>query len=336
MTLREGKLPPELLAELVAHTSSGPDILVGAAVGEDAAVVRGHDRLVVTSDPITFTEEEIGTYVVAVNANDIVAMGGIPRYLSTTILVPPGTHFAAVRSVFERIGEASRRLGLLWIGGHTEVTPAVTRLVVSGNAIGTLERPPLRTNGARAGDRLVLTKWAALEGTTLVARERPKLCRELLGEVAYRRVLAWLTEPGISIAREGRITAGCAITAAHDPTEGGVVTGIREIALSSGLAVSVERDSIAVRPETALVCRSLGLDPLGLVSSGCFLFSAAEAEARRACRLLEQEGIPAAVIGIMGEPGGALTMRDAAGEHPLPHFERDELCRLDERPEGRG
>ena len=328
MALKEGKLPPELLAELVTHTSSAPDVLVGAAVGEDAAVVRGYERLVVTTDPITFSEADIGTYVAAVNANDVVAMGGIPRYLTTTILVPPGTEADRVRAIFERIGKAARTLGLLWIGGHTEVTNAVTRIVVSGQAIGSLDRAPTRSSGAREGDLLVLTKWAALEGTTLLARERPELCVRLLGADRHRRVLGWLEDPGIAIVAEGRVTARCLVTAGHDPTEGGVATGIHEIARSSGLGARIESARIPIREETSSLCRELGIDPLGLLSSGCYLFTAAPAEAERACALLRDAAIPAICIGVMGGPREAVVLREAGRERPLPSFERDEFLRI--------
>jgi hydrogenase expression/formation protein HypE len=328
MALKEGKLPPELLAELVTHTSSAPEVLVGAAVGEDAAVVRGYERLVVTTDPITFSEADIGTYVAAVNANDVVAMGGIPRYLTTTILVPPGTEAERVRAIFERIGKAARALGLLWIGGHTEVTSAVTRIVVSGQAIGSLDRAPTRSSGAREGDLLVLTKWAALEGTTLLARERLELCVRLLGADRHRHVLGWLEDPGIAIAAEGRITARCLVTAGHDPTEGGVATGIHEIARSSGLGARIESARIPIREETSIICRELAIDPLGLLSSGCYLFTAAPAEAERACALLREAAIPATSIGLMLGPQEAVVLREAGRERALPSFERDEFLRI--------
>jgi hydrogenase expression/formation protein HypE len=332
MALKEGKLPPELLAEVVAHTSRAPEVFVGAEVGENAAVVKGHERLVVTADPVTFTEEDIGTYIAAVNANDIVAMGGIPRYLTTTILLPPGTDADRVRTLFERIGRAARAIDLLWIGGHTEVTSAVTRIVVSGQAIGSLERPPTGTGNARPGDVLVLTKWAALEGTTLLARERPGLCARLLGVERHREVLGWLEKPGISIAAEGRVTAHCAVTAGHDPTEGGVATGIHDIASRSGLGARVVLSSIPIREETSILCRALGMDALGLLSSGCYLFTAPRREADLARALLEEASIPAAAIGVMGGPGEPVVLEGQGGDRPLPSFERDEFLRLSQAP----
>ena len=85
----------------------------------------GAATLVITADPITFTDERIGAYTVAVNANDIVAMGGTPVYLTTTILLAPGATEEALEKIFLDIADACGKAGILWVGGHTEVTPVV-------------------------------------------------------------------------------------------------------------------------------------------------------------------------------------------------------------------
>jgi hydrogenase expression/formation protein HypE len=326
--LREGKLLREQLLELLQWTAQAhPDILVGAAAGEDAAVVRGEGRLVVTADPITFTEENIGVYTVAVNCNDIVAMGGHPRYLTTTVLLPAGTTEARLRTLFTEIAEACARAGILWIGGHTEVTGAVTRIVVSAQAIGFLAGKPTRTSDAVPGEALVMSKWAALEATTLIARDRPEECRRLLGENGYREVVGWLFDPGISILREGELLRGLPLSAAHDPTEGGIATGIHEIAFRSQVGVRVYRERIPVRPETAAVCRHFGLDPLGALSSGVFLFTAPPEAAARACELLARGNISSAVIGEILPAEGEVLLVDGSRERPLPMFTQDEIIR---------
>ncbi|HUI72235.1 MAG TPA: AIR synthase related protein, partial [Spirochaetia bacterium] len=117
--LATGKLPPELMARLLRHTSRSPLITVGAGLGEDAAVARGAETLVLTADPVTFTDARLGAYVAAVNANDIVAMGGNPVYLTTTLLVAPGTTEEDLEGIFIDIEDACDKAGLLWIGGHT-------------------------------------------------------------------------------------------------------------------------------------------------------------------------------------------------------------------------
>ena len=100
--LPAGKLRPETLARLLGYTSQAPDVVVGPAVGEDAAVIdQGNKYLVVTTDPITFATEHCGWYSVCVNANDIAACGGTPRYYSAAIVLPEGqTRMPAGRWMF--------------------------------------------------------------------------------------------------------------------------------------------------------------------------------------------------------------------------------------------
>ncbi|MBN1834479.1 MAG: hypothetical protein JW820_01445 [Spirochaetales bacterium] len=328
-SLQTGKLSPETLKHLLRATSHGdPNVLVGAEAGEDAAVVRGSETLVLTADPITFTEENIGVYTVAVNCNDIVAMGGRPVYLITTILLPPGTAESRLRTVFRELRQASRAAGVLWVGGHTEVTSAVTRIVVSAQAVGFLRQPLNRTRDAACGHLLVMTKWAALEATTLLARDRAEETLGLIGPKAFHSVLAWLHRPGISILKEGQILEGLHLGAAHDPTEGGVATGIHEIASRSGVGVRVFGDRVPVRRETRILFEHFGLDPLGALSSGVFLFTAPPDTAARACESLRLGGVPAAIIGEITPRNTGVVLVEGERERPLPQFSRDELLRL--------
>ncbi len=327
--LGEGKLSRERLGRLLAFTAHGsPEVLVGAEAGEDAAVVRGAETLILTADPITFTEENIGVYTVAVNCNDVVAMGGKPVYLTTTILLPPGTGQGRLDTIFEELEEACRRAGVLWVGGHTEVTSAVNRIVISAQALGFLNGKPTRTCDASPGELLCMSKWTALEATTLIAREKAEVSRRLLGAEGHREVLSWLYDPGISILAEGRILAGSRLSAGHDPTEGGLATGIHEIAERSLVGVRVYREKIPVRRETELLCDHFGLDPLGALSSGVFLFTAPPRQAEEACRLLNTGQVQAAVIGEITEDKGKVELVEAGGSRPLPQFIRDEIIKL--------
>lgn len=329
--LAEGKLAPELLARLLSYTSRSPELSVGAFPGEDAAVAAGAPTIVLTADPITFTDERIGAYTVAVNANDIVAMGGRPVYLTTTILLPPGTREDDVERIFADIADACRKADILWVGGHTEVTPVVTRTVVAGQAVGFLSGPPLSTGGARPGDALVMTKWVGLEGTTTIARERPREAEACLGSDAFRAVLGWLDDPGISIVEEGRALEGLPLTSGHDPTEGGVAMGIHEICQRSGTGARVREAALPVRDETRRLCALYGMDPLGLLSSGVFLFTAPPAVAQQACGALAGLGIPAAIIGDIRGKAEGVVLEGAAGVRPLRFSVQDEIVKLGKR-----
>ncbi len=326
--LPDGKLSPEILERLLAYTSHSPILGVGAACGEDAAVAPGAGTIVLTADPVTFSEENIGVYAVAVNANDIVAMGGQPRYLTTTILLPRGTTERRCERIFSEISEACEKAGILWVGGHTEVTPAVCRIVVSGHAVGFLSRAPLATNGAKPGDLIGMSKWVGLEGTTLIARERPEESRKVLGESAHREVLAWLEKPGISIVEEGRALEGLGLTSGHDPTEGGVAMGIHEICRRSGAGALVRFEALPIREETGRLCAYFDLDPMGLLSSGVFLFTAPRAVAEEARGRLSARGISASIIGeILPKEEGMRIERGGESE-PLKASVQDEIVKL--------
>jgi hydrogenase expression/formation protein HypE len=328
IVLPEGKLLPDVLDRLLRYTSRSPLIEVGAACGEDAAVAAGAKTLVLTADPITFTEERIGAYVVAVNANDVVAMGGRPQYLTTTILLPPGTTSSRLERVFAEVSEASAKAGLLWVGGHTEVTGAVNRVVISGHAVGFLRRKPLSTSGARPGDAIGLTKWVGLEGTTLIARERPAETERILGKKGYRAVLSWLEKPGISIVEEGRVLEGLSLTSGHDPTEGGVAMGIQEVCRRSGAGAMIFYESLPLREETRLLCHRFRLDPLGLLSSGVFLFTAHPVVVARAGRMLSARGIPCSIIGeVLNKSEGVWLVREGRRER-LRASAQDEIVKL--------
>ena len=85
-----GKLPPELLASIIARAPIDDDrVILGPGIGFDCAVVDvGPNLLVMKSDPITFATDEIGWYAVQVNANDIATTGATPRWFLATVLLP--------------------------------------------------------------------------------------------------------------------------------------------------------------------------------------------------------------------------------------------------------
>ena len=330
--LPEGKIDAAVLAGLLPGTAATrPDVLIGAAVGEDAAVVTGAPRLVMTGDPITLAGDAIGRYAVAVNCNDLVAMGAEPRYLTTTVLLPPGTTRGALERLFTELAAAVDAAGVAWVGGHTEITGAVTRPVVAAAAVGVLAGEPWSSARVRPGDAIGLTKWVALEGTTLLARERSD-APALLGD-QHAAAARWLDDPGISVVAEGRVLHTFEVHAAHDPTEGGVAGGLHELAACSKVGIEVNAAALPVREATRRLCRALRIDPLGLLASGALLFSAAPEEAGRAARSLRESGIPAAIIGT-AHAGSGVTLRTASASRPLPTYPTDEIYRIGDHGTG--
>jgi hydrogenase expression/formation protein HypE len=331
--LLPGKLPPALLAALLSGADTDdPRVLVGPRVGMDAAVLDFGERLlVVKSDPITFAAEEIGWYCVQVNANDLAVMGATPRWFLATLLLPEGITEDSVRAIFESLRRACRELGISLVGGHTEITGGLDRPIVCGQMLGEVERGALvRSDGARPGDRLLLTKAIPLEATSILARERRE---ELLARgwspVTLDEAARVLHDPGISIVREAQMAVSQrAATAMHDPTEGGLATGLRELAGASGVGLRVDGDRIPVDPRGAALCTAFGLDPLGAIASGSLLLTVPPERAPALLAAYAREGIPCAEIGEVVPAEHGLTLVDAGGERELPLFARDEIARL--------
>jgi hydrogenase expression/formation protein HypE len=328
-----GKLPAELLRDLLRRYAGHDErLVVGPQVGEDAAVLdMGERYLAVKSDPITFATDEIGWYVVHVNANDLATMGATPRWLLLTLLLPERrTGERLVEGIFAQVSQACTSLGIVLCGGHTEITFGLDRPVAVGMLLGEVEKDELvRTSGAQVGDELILTKGIAIEGTALLAREKSDWLTQRLGAELVSQARGLLHVPGISVVRDSQVARRAGrIHAMHDPTEGGLATGLWEMAMASGRGVVVDVARVHHFPETVAVCRALGLDPLGLIASGALLLAASSADSEAIVGALRQAGIDAAVIGRVQEGPARVEIETAGGLTPLPTFDRDEMARL--------
>ncbi len=328
-----GKLPAEFLGALLSRLpKTDPRVVVGPRVGEDAAVIDfGNTYLVAKTDPITFATDLIGWYAVNINANDIVCMGARPRWFLATVLLPEGIEPAAVEAVFNQLTGACAKIGVTLVGGHTEITYGLDRPIVVGCMLGEVSPDGLVTSaGARPGDAIVITKGIAIEGTAVLAREAADiLCRRGVPKAVIERARNFLFDPGISVVREAVIAREAVpVTSFHDPTEGGLATGLIEVALASGVGFEVEAEKVPVLPECRAICDALGLDPLGLLASGCLVITVSEGDAGRLLRALEAAGIPAFAIGriLPVEAGRRLIVGGQV--EPWPRFDRDEVARF--------
>ena len=333
-----GKLPLEDLDFLLSrYRQEDPRLVVKPGIGRDAAVISFGDRyLIAKTDPITFATEEIGWYAVQVNANDIAAMGGAPRWFLATLLLPEGrTNLGMAEAIFEQISRACRDLGVTLCGGHTEITLGLERPIVVGQMLGEAGPGPLAVpERILPGDEILLTKGIAIEGTALIAREKTEL-EETFGGEWLQKCRDFLKSPGISIVRDARIALRSGgVHAMHDPTEGGLATGLYELARAADVGLLVDGEKISIFPETEIFCRKLGLNPLGLIASGALLIAAPPRDAERIKEALRRESIPAESIGRTWEKEKGMKMITEGQIRDLPVFPRDEIARFFERSAG--
>jgi len=338
LSLATGKLSAERLdAMLAALPRRDPRVLVGPRLGEDAAVLDLGDRcLVVTTDPVTMAADRVGWYAVHVNANDVAVMGARPRWFFVVLLLPEGAATdAMVADVMGEVRAACDALGVTVCGGHTEITAGLDRPIVVGQMLGEVARERLVQKARlQVGDRILLTRGVAIEGTAILARERSGRLAGVVAEATLARAREMLADPGISVveAALAAVDAG-EVRAMHDPTEGGVLTGLSELAAACGLGLRVNGDRIPVYPETGALCRALGVDPLGLIASGALLIGAPPASCEGIAASLTRRGIPVSDIGQIVPRAEGVTIELGGVLHPLVPPARDELARLlDDHP----
>ena len=329
-----GKLPAEDLDRILRRYASGTDprLLVGPGIGRDAAVISfGSTVLVSKTDPITFATEEIGWYAVNINANDVAAMGAAPRWFLSTILLPEDkTDAGLVDRIFSGVADACRELGITLCGGHTEITHGLDRPLLIGQMLGeTTADGYVSGDGARVGDRILLTKGIAIEATALIAMEKSNEVRTRFSDEFLETCRRYLRQPGLSVVREARLameTGG--VRAMHDPTEGGLASGLREIAVASGVGMLIEEDRIPLLPEPEALCAFCGLDPLGVIASGALLIVVEADRAQPLAARLGEAGIPVAEIGSVEPPEFGIRIRSKGEIADLPAFDRDEIGKV--------
>ncbi len=329
-----GKLPLEVLARLLDRNVIRDErVIVGPAIGEDAAILDtgGPRYLIAKTDPITFTADHIGWYAVNINANDIATMGGRPRWFLATLLLPENlTMEEDVEKIFQEIIDSCQNLGVSLIGGHTEITHDLHRPIVVGQMLGEVERDRLiRTDGAKEGDAIILTKGIAVEGTALIAREKAGELTGIFGEEFLLRAQNFLFKPGISVLKDALVAGDSTkVHSMHDPTEGGLATALHEVSRAAKVGLVIDSRALPIFPETQRFCSHYHLDPLGLIASGALLMTVGSGEAGKVVSRLEKEGIRAYVIGAVVPPSQGVRLRSGSKLYDLSAFERDELTKI--------
>lgn len=322
--LRLGKLDNDDLERLVLKKFRRvrPEPLSSPAIGQDCATLDlGGDLAVLSCDPITSAGiAHLGRLTVHVNCNDAAAAGAEPVGLLVTLLIPPSSSLDDISRIADDLSAAAQLAGVDILGGHTEVTNAVTRAVTSATVVARQSRNDA-LRGMRSGDDIVMTKWAALEGTSILAED----FSDRLSGVPEDLLAAARSLSGyLSIVPESKTAIRFGATAMHDVTEGGILGAAWEFGFANACAVDIHTDAIPVREETRAICTALGLDPLRLIGSGSLLIACKNGEELSGA--LKKQRIPAAIIGRAID--GNVSFADG---RQLFEPGADELYRLDQR-----
>ncbi len=306
-----GKLPPNLLSKYVLSRVGIPDpsVIVGPSIGEDAAIIDigGGRVLVIHVDPITGAVEFLGWLAVHIASNDIAVRGVRPRWLLSVLYLPENATEELIDRITSQIDMAAREVGAMVVGGHTEYTPGIARPLISMTAIGVAQRGRyVTTGGARVGDAVVMTKSAAIEGTAILSTDFKNVLLKLgVSEEIIKRGERFIEK--VSVVKEALALAEAGLaTSMHDPTEGGLLGGLVEIAYASNKTIYIWEENILLAEETAAITGTLGLDPLKLISSGTLIATIPQDRVEEALKTLHSIGVEATAIGYVGEKTDSL------------------------------
>ena len=296
--MKIGKVPENVLKRSILKQikTKRAEVLVGAGVGEDcAAIALAPDEVMVLStDPITGTTKDIGKWAVMVSANDIASSGAEVIGMLVCAMLPPDISEAELKEAMQQIEVSCEELNIQVVGGHTEITDAVTRPILTMTGIGKVKQDRfLTTGGAKPGQDIVITKWIGLEGTSILAKEKEdellsKFPRHLVDEAKeYDRMMSVIPEAAIAVKSN--------VSAMHDITEGGVFGALWELAESAGVGLTVDLKKLPIKQATVEICNYYDINPYELMSSGSMLM--AVDNGHDLVRALEQEQIHAVVVG---------------------------------------
>jgi len=270
-----GKVPTEVLKEVIFSNIKHrrPEVLVRPNIGEDCAVVDFGDYVcVMSTDPITGATKDIGSLAIHISCNDIASSGVEPLGIMLTIMAPPNTTKEDLGYVMKEANRAAASINVEIIGGHTEITDAVNRMIISATAIGRqLKNKLVLSEGAKLGDAVFMTKHAGLEGVSIIARD---LEEKLKDKVSYDIIKsAQDFSNNVSVVKEGMLASSIGVNSMHDVTEGGIFGAIWELAEVSGLGIEVYEDNISIRNETLEICQLFSINPMRLISSGVMVMT---------------------------------------------------------------
>ncbi|SHJ81947.1 AIR synthase family protein [Tepidibacter formicigenes] len=327
--MKIGKLTTDQLKNLVFSTlnKKREEVLIKPNIGEDCAIVDfGENVCVMSTDPITGTAEEIGKLAVHITCNDIASSGVAPIGIMLTIMAPEGTKEEDIRKIMKDASKEADKLNVDIIGGHTEITNAVNRIVISSTGIGKqLKKDILYKDIPKSGDFIILTKGAGIEGTGIISFEKEDELKDIYGEKIVNEGKSLLDK--ISVVKEGIIAGKVGVSCMHDVTEGGILGAVWEMCDLYNIGCTIYEDKIKINNSTKVICDYFNINPLRLISSGSMIIGVDKNKLDKLINEFEKENIEFCIIGEFNSDNKKVLLRNGIEEEIVPP-ESDELYKV--------
>jgi hydrogenase maturation factor len=323
---RLGKVSPETFASHIAPFlgAERAEVLAGPGSGRDAAIIKtGAGRvLAVTTDPLSyvpaFGPERSAWLACHLLASDLWTTGIPPAYVSVDFNLPPVMSDETFAAYWRAMSAEWAKLGVAVVTGHTGRYEGCGLTIIGGATLIGLgdEGRYLTPAMAAPGDRVVITKGAAIETAAVAGALFPERLGARLDVDALARLRALATQVSVVADCRAALRAGVrerGVTAMHDATEGGVLGGLVELAQACGHDLRIDRARIPLASEVRVACEVFGVDPWSTLAEGALLLTVKPAQAGAVIAALAEEHIVAAEIGEVVRGNARVWLTDETG-----------------------
>jgi hydrogenase maturation factor len=327
-----GKISPEIFDELIYPRlgKKSKDVLVGPQHGVDIGVVDlGNGKVMATTTDPVFIVPEYGWekaawFAIHILVSDVVTSGLKPTYLSIDLNLPLSIKKEELTIIWNVISKECEKMGISIISGHTAKYEGCNYPMVGGAtvmAIGDKDKY-VTPKDARPGDKIIITKGAAIEATGIFATAFENKIKSIFGEEFAKRASEIfykmsVVEDALTAASVGVRENG--VTSMHDATECGIWGGLYEVAEASNIGMRIKKEAIIVLPEVRAICEKFDIDPYSSISEGTLIITAKPDKAEKIIEELNKKGIEASIVGDCVEKKGVRVIEKGVEknlEHP--------------------
>jgi len=289
-----GRAMAQLIEELFEDRFDNPWL---AARNDQACFAVEEGRMVMSTDgfvisPLFFPGGDIGSLAVHGTVNDVAMAGARPRYLSVGMVIEEGFPLADLKAIVESMAAAAKEADVAIVTGDTKVVEKGKGdgIFITTTGVGVVpEGVEVSADRARPGDAVLISGTIGDHGVAVMSkREDLTFETEIVSDAASLHGLVAdmvAAVPGLHVLR--------------DPTRGGLAAVLNEIALQSGVGITVREDAIPVATAVRGACELLGLDPLYVANEGKVVAfcEGPDADALFAAMRAHPLGANAAIIG---------------------------------------
>ena len=278
-------------------------------------------KVLVSTNAVAVVGESEGYRAVVSTANGIGASGGYPVSANITLLLPTNATMDTVKRIMTSAEEGAKACNLEITGGHTEFTSSVTEPVITCSVVGVLSDDSREDISLRAGNTVIVTKFAGIAGTQILG-ERYRNELSVLDKDTLSDALSFKKDT--SILKECACLAGADVTMLVNASTGGILGALCDVCAKAGLGAEIDGTRIPVHYVTKKLCETLNIDPLKLHAGGSLIITTNKPGAIVA--LLKKRGITCTEIGVITKGAGVTVKRGERTEKL--EFVKDEITRL--------